>query len=133
MLNAVKAGLEIREVPSLELERRAGKSNLNAFRDGRRVLATMLRERPANARAEAAGAPMDLLRVEVAALESDAWMPAGKDSTATARPSARMWQSSVPRNGTLRVGSGSSPTRKMELVRATAAERHLVRAGRAVR
>jgi hypothetical protein len=42
VLGAIKAGLEIREVPSFELERRAGVSNLNAVRDGLRVLRTML-------------------------------------------------------------------------------------------
>ena len=42
VLGALKAGLEIREVPSYELERRAGTSNLNAARDGLRVLRTML-------------------------------------------------------------------------------------------
>jgi glycosyltransferase involved in cell wall biosynthesis len=42
VLGALKAGLEIREVPSFELERRAGVSNLNAARDGLRVLRTMI-------------------------------------------------------------------------------------------
>ncbi len=42
VLGALKAGLEIREIPSYELERRAGTSNLNAARDGLRVLRTML-------------------------------------------------------------------------------------------
>ena len=42
VLGALKAGLEIREVPSFELERRAGTSNLNAARDGMRVLRTMI-------------------------------------------------------------------------------------------
>jgi glycosyltransferase involved in cell wall biosynthesis len=42
VLGALKAKLEIREVPSFELERRAGTSNLNAARDGIRVLRTML-------------------------------------------------------------------------------------------
>jgi hypothetical protein len=42
VLGAVKAGLEIREVPSFELERRAGTSNLNAARDGIRILRTMV-------------------------------------------------------------------------------------------
>ncbi len=42
VLNALKAGLEIREVPSFELERRAGTSNLNAARDGIRILRTMV-------------------------------------------------------------------------------------------
>ncbi len=45
VLSAVKAGLQIQEVPSFELERRAGTSNLNAFRDGKRVLRTLLSER----------------------------------------------------------------------------------------
>jgi hypothetical protein len=42
VLGAVKAGLEIRETPSFELERRAGTSNLSALRDGLRILRTML-------------------------------------------------------------------------------------------
>jgi glycosyltransferase involved in cell wall biosynthesis len=42
--------LRITEVPSLELPRRHGQSNLRAFRDGRRVLWTLLKEayRPRN-------------------------------------------------------------------------------------
>jgi glycosyltransferase involved in cell wall biosynthesis len=42
---AVKRGLRIAEVPSVESPRRFGESNLHAFRDGIRVLRTMLRER----------------------------------------------------------------------------------------
>jgi glycosyltransferase involved in cell wall biosynthesis len=42
VLGAVKAGLEMREVPSYELVRRAGTSNLNAMRDGVRIIRTML-------------------------------------------------------------------------------------------
>lgn len=42
-VRAMQAGLRIAEVPSLELPRRAGKSNLHAIRDGCRVLKTMLR------------------------------------------------------------------------------------------
>jgi glycosyltransferase involved in cell wall biosynthesis len=45
VVRAVRAGLRISEVPSFELERRFGESNLNAFRDGRRVLRTLLVER----------------------------------------------------------------------------------------
>jgi len=45
VLNAVHAGLKIREVPSVELARRGGASNLHAFRDGSRVLRTILRHR----------------------------------------------------------------------------------------
>jgi hypothetical protein len=44
-VRAAKAGLRIAEVPSYEGERIHGVSNLNAFRDGWRVLRTMLRER----------------------------------------------------------------------------------------
>lgn len=42
-VRAMQAGLRIAEVPSLELPRRAGKSNLNSIRDGFRVLNTVLR------------------------------------------------------------------------------------------
>jgi glycosyltransferase involved in cell wall biosynthesis len=41
---AVRAGLRIAEVPSLELPRRHGQSNLRTFRDGMRVLRTVLRQ-----------------------------------------------------------------------------------------
>ena len=42
---SLKAGLRITEVPSHELSRRHGASNLNAARDGARVLATLLHRR----------------------------------------------------------------------------------------
>lgn len=42
-VHAMQAGLRIAEVPSLELPRRSGKSNLHAIRDGIRVLRTVLR------------------------------------------------------------------------------------------
>jgi glycosyltransferase involved in cell wall biosynthesis len=45
MIRALKAGLRIAEVPSLEMPRRAGRSNLHAFQDGQRVLRTLLTER----------------------------------------------------------------------------------------
>jgi glycosyltransferase involved in cell wall biosynthesis len=44
-VHAAKADLRIAEVPSMELERRSGDSNLHAFRDGRRVLRTLIQER----------------------------------------------------------------------------------------
>ena len=47
-----KAGLKIAEVPSFEAERIHGESHLNTFRDGFRVLRTMLRELPAFAGSE---------------------------------------------------------------------------------
>lgn len=46
-LRSVQAGLRVAEVPSLELPRRAGKSNLNAISDGLRVLNTVVRGRRA--------------------------------------------------------------------------------------
>jgi glycosyltransferase involved in cell wall biosynthesis len=47
-IRAVQAGLRIAEVPSLELPRRSGHSNLHAMRDGVRVLTTILdAQRPA--------------------------------------------------------------------------------------
>jgi glycosyltransferase involved in cell wall biosynthesis len=45
VVKAQRAGLAITEVPSFESARRYGTSNLNTFRDGWRVLCTLLRER----------------------------------------------------------------------------------------
>jgi glycosyltransferase involved in cell wall biosynthesis len=45
IVHALKANLRIAEVPSTELPRRSGSSNLHAFRDGQRVLRTLIRER----------------------------------------------------------------------------------------
>jgi glycosyltransferase involved in cell wall biosynthesis len=44
-IRAYVSGLRIAEVPSLELPRRTGHSNLRSFRDGQRVLRTLLGER----------------------------------------------------------------------------------------
>jgi glycosyltransferase involved in cell wall biosynthesis len=44
-VRVAKAGLAIAEVPSFEYPRRFGESNLRTFRDGFRVLGTILRER----------------------------------------------------------------------------------------
>jgi glycosyltransferase involved in cell wall biosynthesis len=43
VVHAMQAGLRIAEVPSLELPRRTGSSNLRAIRDGIRVLRTVIR------------------------------------------------------------------------------------------
>ncbi|WP_255506832.1 glycosyltransferase family 2 protein [Mycolicibacterium sp. 018/SC-01/001] len=43
-VRAMQAGLRVAEVPSMEMPRRHGKSNLRAFRDGVRVLRTVLRD-----------------------------------------------------------------------------------------
>lgn len=44
--HALKAGLRIAEVPSMEMPRRSGHSSLRAVSDGTRVLRTLWRERP---------------------------------------------------------------------------------------
>lgn len=46
-VRAAKARLAITEVASFEYRRRSGESNLRTFRDGGRVLATIVRERMA--------------------------------------------------------------------------------------
>ncbi|MET7599237.1 glycosyltransferase family 2 protein [Streptomyces sp. NPDC004082] len=46
IVHALRSGLRIAEVPSLELPRRSGCSNLHAISDGRRVLRTLFAERP---------------------------------------------------------------------------------------
>ena len=45
VVRAIKGGLRIGEVPSFEAARRNGQSNLRTFRDGWRVLQTVMRER----------------------------------------------------------------------------------------
>jgi glycosyltransferase involved in cell wall biosynthesis len=44
VVRAMQAGLRIAEVPSLELPRRTGRSNLRSIRDGTRVLRTVVRD-----------------------------------------------------------------------------------------
>jgi glycosyltransferase involved in cell wall biosynthesis len=55
-VRVAKAGLVVTEVPSFEHARIHGVSNLNAFRDGRRVLKTILTERRSTRRPPATGA-----------------------------------------------------------------------------
>jgi len=52
-VRVAKAGLVVTEVPSFEHSRIHGASNLNAFRDGRRVLRTIFSERPRTLRSVA--------------------------------------------------------------------------------
>jgi Glycosyl transferase family 2 len=47
VVHAVKANLRIAEVPSVELRRRCGRSNLRTFHDGQLVLRALVRERVA--------------------------------------------------------------------------------------
>lgn len=43
-IKAKKLGLRVKEVPSIELRRRFGKSNLKAFRDGFKILQVIVHE-----------------------------------------------------------------------------------------
>ena len=80
ILSAVKAGLSIAEVPSMELERRAGDSNLSAWRDGKRVLKTLIRERRRKVDpAVAIATGIALETVELPAHDTAQWRPAGTD------------------------------------------------------
>jgi glycosyltransferase involved in cell wall biosynthesis len=74
ILAALRARLDIREVPSHELARRAGVSNLNAVRDGLRVLRTMLAI--GRRRQDPAADNFTLRQVEVPVWRSDR-LPAG--------------------------------------------------------
>ena len=69
VVNSLRAGLRVGEVPSFESPRRYGESNLNTFRDGFRVLGTMVKarfagptrpqvERPARGREAGASEPV---------------------------------------------------------------------------
>jgi hypothetical protein len=58
-LRAARAGLKVVEVPSWEARRIHGGSNLNAFRDGWRILKLIVRER--RLRRRASSLPNDLL------------------------------------------------------------------------
>ena len=61
-VRVAKAGLVVAEVPSFEHPRIHGVSNLNAFRDGRRVVQTILAERRPPRRQPAIGASQPLIR-----------------------------------------------------------------------
>jgi glycosyltransferase involved in cell wall biosynthesis len=62
-VRAAKAQLTVAEVPSFEHARIHGVSNLNAFRDGARVLRTILTERRRGCRTQAAAAAPDSSRL----------------------------------------------------------------------
>lgn len=62
-VRVAEAGLVVVEVPSFEYSRIHGVSNLNAFRDGRRVLHTILAERRRPRRQPATGAIQPLIRL----------------------------------------------------------------------
>jgi hypothetical protein len=81
VVHAVKAGLTVAEVPSVELERRAGASNLNAFSDGLRILETMLIEHP-RLGDPLPGEAYEMVVIETPAPDEPDWMPAGSDRRA---------------------------------------------------
>ncbi len=61
VLHALTAGLRVAEVPSIELPRRNGRSSLRTFRDGWRVLNTILRtppQRPVPVESQTPGRPL---------------------------------------------------------------------------
>jgi hypothetical protein len=58
IVRAQLIGLRIAEVPSVELPRRTGESNLRAVRDGTRVLRTLLMERRLQRAAGGSGGPL---------------------------------------------------------------------------
>lgn len=74
-VNAVRAGLRIAEVASHETERRHGESNLNTWRDGWRVLKTMVRLRFAGPLRPARA----LVQAEPIALRAAAFSPTGTE------------------------------------------------------
>lgn len=78
-ISALKAGLRIAEVPSLEMPRRHGRSNLRTYRDGVRVLRTILREH----RDGASGAAVQAVR---RGLHRDAPEPAVTGRASDSRP-----------------------------------------------
>jgi hypothetical protein len=78
ILSAVKADLEITEVPCTEMQRRFSDSNRNAWRDGKRVLRTLTAQRvrrlPARGALLSRGSVIPTLKPTPA---SDRWLPAG--------------------------------------------------------
>jgi glycosyltransferase involved in cell wall biosynthesis len=112
VLSAVKAGLSITEVPSVELQRRGGASNLNAWKDGTRVLKTLMRERFRKlADRRTAVAQIMLVSTLVPAHDSGAWLPAGSDD--------RTWAEQLSASRLMQVQLAIHP-----------ADRHVLRAAR---
>jgi glycosyltransferase involved in cell wall biosynthesis len=59
VVRAVKSGLRVAEVPSFEAARAYGESKLHTWRDGRRVLRTLLHHRFARSEPQVVVSPMD--------------------------------------------------------------------------
>lgn len=103
VLNAVSAGLKIREVPSVELPRRGGASNLNAFSDGGRVLTSILRHRLArDSQAQAVGSPIELVPLSQAQSQSTAMYLAVSQPRTAALTESPRWLSAVRATATSR-------------------------------
>jgi glycosyl transferase family 2 len=112
VLNAVEAGLKIREVPSVELPRRGGASNLHAFRDGSRVLKRILRHRFARGpQAQAASFPIELVALSPAGAQvSTAYLALAQPRAAASTESPR-WLNVVRTTATSRNGSVAGAAR----------------------
>ena len=81
ILSAIKANLSIVEVPSVELQRRFGDSNLNAWTDGKRVLKTMIKERFSRlSHRVTAPSAITIIATLMPAHNSQQWLPAGSDT-----------------------------------------------------
>ena len=91
-VRAAKAGLEIVEVPSYEQSRIHGESNLNAWRDGRRVLRAIMSER--------------LTRLQE---PNDGWMPQFGEIIAGATMSPVRYLTVVPDDGIERAVHAPAP------------------------
>jgi hypothetical protein len=102
---ALRAGLEVVEVPSWELGRRSGVSNLNAWRDGWRVLGTLLAQRLRAARPSAgSGALLALVPIHVAAPGTPEWVPAGSERRDVLAPHRRASLAAAVQHGSERPG-----------------------------
>jgi glycosyltransferase involved in cell wall biosynthesis len=83
-VRAAKAGLEVVEVPSFERDRIHGLSNLNAWRDGWRVLRAIARERVARL-----PEPSDAWMPDFAEIEASVARPAGNALPAPAKAAGK--------------------------------------------
>ena len=111
ILNAVGAGLEIREVPSMELARRGGASNLRAFSDGSRVLQMILRHRLARgSQANGAGSQIELVAIDQAQTAKSTYLALAPPRPAAVADSPR-WLGAVRATATSRNGSVAGAAR----------------------
>ena len=62
-MRVARAGLRVAEVPSFEYKRIHGVSNLNATRDGLRVIRTIFAERHRSRHPKSEGAPLEAMPV----------------------------------------------------------------------